>query len=463
MTLIQPQINLLPKQTLAWDYLIDDPIITEVGYGGGAGGGKTRLGCYVCIYMAITYPTSRGGIGRKELKNLKRTTLVSMFEVLHECGLQPVKHYRYNQQESIITLFNGSEFVLFDLAYQPNDPLYTRFGSYELTYGWADESNEAPSTALDILRTRVGRRNTIEGKTIKPFFLETFNPNKGHVYHRFYKPYKNGTLPKYRVFVPALTKDNPYLSESYIQTLERADPITRERLLHGNFEYDDDPSKLCNYDSIQDIFSNFADKGRKYIVADIARLGKDKTIIYVWEGLNVIERIEIAKDTLDNQLAVFEGLREKHQIPKSCVLVDEDGVGGGLADFGGYNGFVANSRPIDTTAGSLWTVEPHQKLSGVNYKNLKSQCAFFLAKLINEGKIAFTATISSDVKERIIEDLDSIKQDKVDSDSSLAIIRKDKQKELLGRSPDDGDTFIMRMLFELKPASIQFTQDMFYV
>jgi phage terminase large subunit len=460
-------LNLLPKQTQAWDYL-EDEVTTEVGYGGAAGGGKSYLGVYLALFLCKEFPGIRGFIGRKELKNLKRTTLVSLFTVAREQGI--TNYMNYNQQDSVIKFSNESEIVLVDTAYQPSDPLYTRFGSFEFGFGWVDESNESPVEGLNILRTRVGRGNWrkewidkllanpmfriwSESKQrweLKPIFLETFNPNKGHVYRRFYKPYKDKLLPEYRQFIPALPGDNPHLPDSYIQSLERADKITKERLLYGNFEYDDDSSKLMNYDCIQNIFSNagIVKEGTKCIIVDVARLGKDKTTISGWNGLKTTNLIEIAKDTLDRQLPVIEELRTKLGIPKSMVLVDEDGVGGGLADFGGYKGFVANSSPIKPR---LAEYDEAQKKQGVNYRNLKAQCAFLLADKVNANEVAIECEVSPKTKEIIIEDLDSYKRYKIDSDQSLQVEPKDKQKEVLGRSPDYGDLFVMRMYFELKP------------
>jgi len=37
----------------------------------------------------------------------------------------------------------------------------------------------------------------------------------------------------------------------------------------------------------------------------------------------------------------------------------------------------------------------------------------------------------------------------MDKDGKLKIVGKDEVKEAIGRSPDTGDTFIMRMWFEL--------------
>ena len=67
-----PKIDFTPshKQHLAWQYLTDN-VTTEIGYGGAAGGGKSYLLCYWLTIMALQYPKSRWGFGRKELKTIK--------------------------------------------------------------------------------------------------------------------------------------------------------------------------------------------------------------------------------------------------------------------------------------------------------------------------------------------------------------------------------------------------------
>ena len=186
---MQATINLLPKQTELWDAW-ESNNITEAGYGGAAGGGKTRVGCYLAITIAEKYPGSRGAIGRKELKTLRLTTMATLFEIFKELGYSDKRDFKYDAQQSIITFSNGSQIYFLDTAYSPQDPEYTRFGSLEITWAWIDESNETPEKAKAILKTRVGRKNTLNGIKVKPFWLETFNPNKGHVHRDYYKPWK---------------------------------------------------------------------------------------------------------------------------------------------------------------------------------------------------------------------------------------------------------------------------------
>ena len=50
------------KQTTALD-LLEDKTTNEILFGGGAGGGKTALGCYWQLKMRLKYPNTRGLIG----------------------------------------------------------------------------------------------------------------------------------------------------------------------------------------------------------------------------------------------------------------------------------------------------------------------------------------------------------------------------------------------------------------
>jgi hypothetical protein len=209
-----------------------------------------------------------------------------------------------------------------------------------------------------------------------------------------------------------------------------------------------------DYNKLNDIFSNAINptpSDHRYIIVDVARKGKDKTVIYSWHGWKVVNRIEIAKDTLDKQMLRIEEQRLNLGIPKSQVLIDEDGVGGGLVDFGGYKGFISNSAPILQKFATRRS--PEAKKLGANYRNLKAQCAFIFAGKVNNNQVLITSIDNPEIRHRIIEDLDSYKIDKIDKDGPLSLESKEKQKESLRRSPDDGDALIMRSYFELRPVT----------
>ncbi len=430
-------INFTPslKQFLAWERLQDEDTLF-IGYGGGAFSGKSYLLCYWLTTMCLAYPDTAWGLGRKALTTLKKTTLLTLFKVFGESGIKKDEHYNYNQQDNTITFYNGSVIFLIDTAYQPSDPLYTRFGGLELTGAAVDESAETSYEAIKILFTRLGRRNNAK-YGLKKKLLETFNPAKNHVYTRYYKPHKEGEELDQHIFIPALPKDNPSPEvEDYIRDIRAtSDRVTIERLIEGNFEYDDDPSALMDFDSINNIFTNrHVVGGIKYITADIARFGADSTIVIVWSGWVAVEIHRYTKlDTVQVANKIKE-IRIKHRVDIKNVICDEDGVGGGVVDQLKCRGFLNGSRALKEE----------------NFVNLKSQCYYKLSEIINAGDM-YISSCGVDDKTMLIEELEQVKQHNMDKDGKKAIVPKEIVKSLLGRSPDLSDAVMMRAWFEYLP------------
>jgi hypothetical protein len=328
-----------------------------------------------------------------------------------------------------------------------------------------EESNETPEKAKAILKTRVGRHNDFKGEVVKAIFLETFNPNKGHVHRDYYKPWKEKTMPSYRAFIPALPGDNPYLPEAYIENLKRADKTTRERLLNGNFDYDADPMRLMNYDAIVDMKTNTLPEPaigvhkQKYLINDIARFGGDKIVLGEFEDLTLTGLSVYTYQGTEETEQKIKDQAQESRIPFSHILSDEDGIGGGVVDhLKGTKGFNGNSRPremLDTFTGKF----VHQ-----NFTNLRSQCYFRLSELVNDRLVAiklryFKTNIEGFTQEMALtqleEELDAVKRlpNEASQNNKHAVIPKDDMKEALGRSPDFADVLMMRMLFEFKPPS----------
>lgn len=445
MSTLAITINPTKKQDEAWSYL-EDEVTTELLLGGGAGGGKSRTICEWEIKCALRFPGSRGLLGRSVLKSLKESTLLTFFEVAAHWGLQAGSHYRYNQQDNIISFWNGSAIYLKDLFAYPSDPNFDSLGSTEYTFAGIDEANQVTLRAKEVVRSRL--RYKLKDFNLIPKLLMTCNPAKNWVYSDFYLPAKNGTLPKGRAFVQALVTDNPHISPHYIESLKSLkDPAMRERLLHGNWEYDDDPNALFGRDELNDLFSNSVEGGDKYLTCDVARLGRDRTIYIIWEGLKAVEIIAVDKSRVNEVIADIEGLRAKHGIPMSRVLVDEGGVGGGVVDGLGCPGFVGGSSAIQDKL--LRRVEGESTTSyQVNYGNLRAQCYFTLAEYVREHRLAIEET---EYRDLIVADLEQIKSKDPDRDSKLRVISKDEIKEHLGRSPDFGDALSMRLFFEVQP------------
>lgn len=434
-------MRLLIKQEYAVYYL-RQPEVAEVLYGGAAGGGKSAFGCMWLIEMCQTYAGTRWLMGRSKLKTLKETTLNTFMDIASQLGV--TSQFNYNAQSGVITFNNGSEIILKDLFLYPSDPNFDSLGSLEITGAFIDECNQVVYKAWQVVKSRI--RYKLKEYGLTPKMLGSCNPAKNWVYSKFYLPHTTKSLPTYRKFVQALPTDNPHLPKSYLESLLQLDENSKQRLYYGNWEYDNDPAALIGFDAINNVFVNDPpqpDKNaQKYISADIARFGRDNTVIMVWSGLSCVKITTMERNKVSEAVSEIRKLARDYNVPTENIIIDEDGVGGGAVDMlDGCNGFVNNSRPLPNPE----TGEPE------NFNHLKSQCYFKLAELINKGEIKIHVN-DGGLQDRIVKELEQVKQYNMDKDGKRQIIPKDKVKELLGSSPDYSDCLMMRMWFEYRVA-----------
>jgi len=479
-----------------WLYITNDFIVTH----------NSRVGAERLHMMCQRYPWTRRFVWREELKRLKMSTLLTIFEVLQIRWMKDLKDFWYNDIKGLITFSNGSTIWLLDLAYMPSDPLYSRYWSMEFTGWFIDEANEVNPGAIGILKTRV--RFKLEqfcshcawpinkdkdflyiDKVINPDpedasdeieeknkymcpnckretywllgrILNTFNPDKWWVYSTYYKPWKEWKLKSYVKFIRALATDNPYLPKKYIRTLKQADKVTKERLLYGNFDYDASPWRLYEYEDILNMFEErkLSEAWTKYITCDVARHGRDKAIIFLWENWTVISIYIYFKSETTTLEEKIDDIAAKHWVSRKRIVIDEDGIGGWVVDHLWCLGFINNSSPIQPK-------DANSKLGKKNnYQNLKTQAYFKIADFLEKMKVnlddihVYWGEMSiAEIKMFIIEELDVITEADIDKDWPKRIISKKEVKEKLGRSPDFGDNFAFRMIWELKEIKKSFS------
>lgn len=409
-----------------------NPKVSDIVYGGSKGSAKSFTGCSLIFGDALMYPETHYFIARKKLNDIRKFTLPSIYEVFDIWGITS-NYYNFNAQDNIFTLYNKSKVFLLEAKYMPSDPLYYRLGSMQMTRGWIEEAGEFEEAAKNNLMASIGRwKNDVYN--LSPKLLQTCNPSKNYLYKGYYKKNKEGKLEDWRTFIQALPTDNKMLPSGYLENLNRTlSQNEKQRLLFGNWEYDDDPSALCDYESILNMFTNDFKtlSGKKYITCDVARLGSDKIVIGLWDGFRV-KIYSFNKKRITETYEFIDKLRKDNNIPVSNILCDEDGVGGGLVDMIKCKGFVNNSRA----------------LKGENYDNLQAQCAFMLAEKINQNGIFVEANDSKE-QEDITEELEQLKQKNIDVDGKKGIVGKEHVKSIIGRSPDYRDMLLMRMWFEL--------------
>jgi hypothetical protein len=257
----------------------------------------------------------------------------------------------------------------------------------------------------------------------------------------------------------------PYLSQKYIDEIneiKQTAPDKYAQIVIGRWNDGATVDSLFNWECIKDVFTNKpSPEGEKRIVCDAARYGRDYCVTMVFRGWEVIHISVLKKSDIHDILNEIEKLRGKFGVKKSSVLVDGDGVGGDAVKMGGYKAFHGGNKPIKTSH----VLE--------NYKNLKTQCAYYLAeKVVNTGNLLInvnnnTVTVDGvygskmkvgnalvDIEDLIKEDFRAIKYSNVDNEGKKCINSKEEQKNILGRSPDFFDTLNMAVLFELMPKSL---------
>ena len=122
----------------------------------------------------------------------------------------------------------------------------------------------------------------------------------------------------------------------------------------------------------------------------------------------------------------------KYKVSNSNTVADEDGVGGGVIDFLNCKGFVNGSKALNDE----------------NYNNLKSQCGYKMAQKIVSREVGEICD-NAEVKSITSEEMEQVKQKDIDKDGKVALIGKDIVKQMIGRSPDEWDSIMMRYYFEL--------------
>src|SRR3990167_374738 len=252
------------------------------------------------------------------------------------------------------------------------------------------------------------------------------------------------------------SRDNPFLPISELNALEKEydgnrDSYTQEVLA----QYVDNAGSLFRYESLVDMFTNTITKStEKFHIVDIADDGSDKTVSSLWEGLELYQIDQYERLNTEGIISMIREKNAQHRVPYSQTAVDAIGVGAGVVSsslLDGIIGFKSSYQAIRTDQSIIQLPNVHY-LSHVplvtEYKNLRSQCIFFLAQLVNNHQIACRIS-DVRIKERIIEEL-ALYQDASQGDGKRMATQKEDIKALLGRSPDLSDTLIMRCYFQIR-------------
>lgn len=334
-----------------------------------------------------------------------------------------------------------------------------------LVGGWENRENYRGLT--DVIHITVDETDTLRNfftdwqEIFRPMFLDTGGtadfigtPKKESANLRRLEKLAE-TRDNYATF-HFTSKDNPHLSTVELDEMEKEYADNRDAYRQEVLaEYIENEGALFRYNCLVDTFSNTIDKrGEKYLIIDVADDGTDKTVFSFWEDLEEYQREEFQGLHSDQIIMKVREYAQKDQIPYSHIAVDGIGVGAsiassplltGIINFKSSYGAIKTDMDIVRLPNKGYVQDAPALTS--DFKNLRSQCVFTLADKVNNHLIA--SKVTGAFKERVIEEL-STYQDASLGDGKRMATKKEEVKELLGRSPDHSDTWIMRMYFEVR-------------
>lgn len=179
-----------PGQLKAW-YDFDNSFIL---LSGAFRSGKSEIGARCAIRHALCFPQSKVGIFRQHLASLKRSTLMTVLELIHPSWLK-----YFSNTQLTLELVNGSTISFVGAEFSD------RLGSIELTYAFIDEASELSEESLGMIQGR------LSGSLICP---EDYYENLALEYQK----YVDETKDKRQVILASNPKStNHYLYHRFIK------------------------------------------------------------------------------------------------------------------------------------------------------------------------------------------------------------------------------------------------------
>lgn len=239
--LIKSQIDLISDVINGFDYSLG---VHEALLSGSVGSAKSLTVAHLVTSHCMRFKNAHVGIGRKSLGALKDTLLQMILD--HLGNDIPVIH---NKAKGSITFANGSKITSVSWA----DKNFKKVRSYAFSAFVIEEQTENDDNRhYKEIIMRVGRVPHIP----ESWLLSPTNPDSpAHWAHDYFiegaKKYKT------RHVYYSLTKDNPFLPESYITKLqETMTPREADRMLRGMWVEIDKSRIYHNYQSERNFLRN---------------------------------------------------------------------------------------------------------------------------------------------------------------------------------------------------------------
>lgn len=209
------RINLLPKQ-LAFVQTTEP----EVMYSGAVRAGKTYALCVKLVTRA-SKPGAREILCRKTMPALKQTTLKALLEGDGQTPpVLPPGSYTHRKSENTIKIHGGGEIVYLSLVNDGDGGQQQRIGSYSATGVAGDEATEYDQPDYRMLLSRASVK--VDGLPNQCYWACNPSTPSHFLAERFAPPGSGKSKPMPGcVCIPTFTRENFFLSDAYLEMLDR--------------------------------------------------------------------------------------------------------------------------------------------------------------------------------------------------------------------------------------------------
>ena len=369
--------------------------------------GKTYTAIMKAVMLSAKYPNNKGLILRKNFSDLKDST---MSDFTKYTGMKvPV-------QSKTVRFQNGSE-ILFHHA----DELAGVAQNINLGWFFIEQAEEFDSEELFmLLRGRLRRENSTRQGII-------IGNTNGHNW--IWRMWKNNPQKNYELHEAKTFDNKDLLPDDFIAdlaTMKEQSLKHYNRFVMNSWEDTDTADKVFDYASLLnavDLDTRDYCTDARIISCDPAEFGSDKTVIYGWKGLKIIEDETLSKKSLMSTAGHVARMYNK--IGASAIYIDDIGVGAGVRDR--LRELKYNVIPVKS--GSRPEDPAH-------YVKLRDQIYMYAAQMFKEERVS----IPDDQK--LIEDLSVYTYD-LNSKGQNIVERKKDVRKRLSRSTDHGDACVM--------------------
>lgn len=442
-------LTLKAKQQIVVD-AVNNPDIHTIVLIGSVGTGKTDVAAHIGISLAYQYPNTYWTVFRQNISTAKRSVIPSYLNMLDLMGFEERHDYKYNRQDFEINFLHNKSKIGFIEADITKDRQGRKIKGINATANHIDEGDEISQTLFTMAQARKGRRNQNNQPSIS---IITMNPNDTYMRDMFYNPWHDpehyGPLPAGVLVIEFTIEDSWQTKQDIDAMMSNPNPWV-QRYIKNNWSYQDDEDSLFKYRYFQSAISTMWDvNATRYAGKDVARTGKDRSVIAMWAGETLVD-IFIVKDKeqkikTDDQAMTLIKYMTENSILAENVAVDAVGVGVGVIDHAKSKGIIV--REFVSGASPVKKKLPNGETEPSKYDNLRSQVIWEFALGLEQGRYKifegcpFRNELISEAMAHLHETTDKL----------LSVESKEKVKERTGSlSPDIFDAVVMGLFPQLK-------------